>query len=164
MRSPEIDLDVTRNEKRDATAEKYGLDAMFSPRSVVVIGATDRPGTVGRTVLENLLHAFQGPVYPVNSKHDKVLGLKAYKRVGDIPQSVDLAVIATPAATVPQLVGECVAAVKYDEGQRDAEGAAQPEALGGHARRCAHRPALRGKPALEIEQCRPHTGNRGDRG
>src|ERR1700719_1838721 len=110
VRSPEIDLDVTRNEKRDATAEKYGLDAMFSPRSVVVIGATDRPGTVGRTVLENLLHAFQGPVYPVNSKHDKVLGLKAYKRVGDIPQSVDLAVIATPAATVPQLVGECVAA------------------------------------------------------
>ncbi len=88
--------------------QKHGLDAMFAPSSVAVVGATDRPGTVGRTVLENLLHAFQGQVYAVNSKREKVLGLKAYKSVGDLPQPVDLAVVATPAATVPQLIGECV--------------------------------------------------------
>src|SRR5271165_6447482 len=95
-------------ENKQVTLEKYGLDAMFAPGSVAVIGATDRPGTVGRTVLENLLHGFQGAVYTVNTKHEEVLGLKAYKSIRDIPHSVDLAVVATPAATVPQLVGECV--------------------------------------------------------
>jgi acetyltransferase len=91
---------------------KYSLDAMFTPHSVALIGATDRPGTVGRTVMENLLHGrFQGKLYAVNSKHEEVLGLKAYKSIRDIPSPpVDLAVIATPAATVPQIIAECVAA------------------------------------------------------
>jgi acetyltransferase len=82
---------------------------MFTPGSVAVIGATDRPSTVGRTVLENLLHGrFQGKVYAVNPKHDEVLGIKAYRSIRDVPQPVDLAVVATPAATVPPLIGECV--------------------------------------------------------
>jgi acetyltransferase len=96
------------NEKKRTTPGQYGLDAMFAPSSVAVIGATDRPGTVGRTVLENLLHGFQGKVYPVNRKHEEVLGIKAYKGIRDVPQVVDLAVIATPAVTVPDLIGECV--------------------------------------------------------
>jgi acetyltransferase len=96
------------NERKRTTPEKSGLDAMFSPSSVAVIGATDRPGTVGRTVLENLLHGFQGAVYAVNTKHEEVLGLKAFKSIRNIPRPVDLAVVATPAATVPQLIGECV--------------------------------------------------------
>jgi acetyltransferase len=96
------------NEKKRTTPGQYGLDAMFAPSSVAVIGATDRPGTVGRTVLENLLHGFQGKVYPVNGKHEEVLGIKAYKGIRDVPQVVDLAVIATPAVTVPDLIGECV--------------------------------------------------------
>jgi acetyltransferase len=96
------------NERKRATPEKCGLDAMFAPDSVAVIGATDRPGTVGRTVLQNLLHGFQGAVYAVNTKHEEVLGLKAYKSIRNIPRPVDLAVVATPAATVPQLIGECV--------------------------------------------------------
>jgi len=82
---------------------------MFAPGSVAVIGASSRPGTVGRTVLENLLHAgFQGKVYPVNAKNPEVLGLKAYPSMRDISEAVDLAVVCTPAATVPQLIGECV--------------------------------------------------------
>ncbi len=91
--------------------ETHGLDAMFAPRSVAVIGATDRPATVGRTILENLLQGnFHGKVYAVNAKHSEVLGLKSYPHIGDVPEAVDMAVIATPAATVPRLVGECVAA------------------------------------------------------
>jgi len=91
------------------TSPKQGLDALFAPESVAVIGATDRPGTVGRTVLQNLLHpAFRGRVYPVNPQRGEVLGAKAYKTVGDIPEAVDLAVLATPAATIPALVGECI--------------------------------------------------------
>ena len=87
----------------------YGLDAIFAPTSVAVIGATGRPGAVGRIVLENLLHGgFRGKAYAVNAKHPEVLGLKAYASVRDIPGPVDLAVIATPAASVPQLIGECV--------------------------------------------------------
>ena len=109
MSSTEADLvKQAPNEKKPTTSEKLGLDALFSPSSVAVIGATDRPGTVGRTVLENLLHGFQGAVYAVNTRHEEVLGLKAYKSIRDIPHPVDLAVVATPAATVPQLIAECV--------------------------------------------------------
>ena len=97
------------NQEPQAALPKYGLDAMFTPGSVAVIGATDRPGAVGRIVLENLLHGrFKGKVYAVNAKREEVLGVKAYKSIRDIPQQVDLAVVATPAATVPPLVGECV--------------------------------------------------------
>ena len=112
--------------------EKYGLNSLFSPNSVAVIGATDRPGTVGRTVLENLLHdRFQSKVYAVNPNREEVLGLKAYKSIRDIPQAVDLVVIATPAVTVPQLIAECVdararSAVVISAGfkERGAEGVA----------------------------------------
>jgi acetyltransferase len=88
---------------------RTGLDALFLPDSVAVIGATERPGTVGRTVLENLLHpSFQGKVYAVNSRHSEICGLKAYPSIGDVPQKVDLAVVATPAPTVPGIIGGCV--------------------------------------------------------
>ena len=118
--------------EKQRTPERYGLDAMFAPSSVAVIGATSRPGTIGRTVLENLRHgSFQGKVYAVNAKHPEVLGLKAYRSIRDIPGTVDLAVVATPATTVPQLIGECVdagtrSAVVISAGfrERGAEGAA----------------------------------------
>src|SRR5271167_4985561 len=110
MSSTEADL-VGRspNEAEQSTPPRYGLDAMFAPESVAVIGATSRPGTVGHAVLENLLDGkFKGKVYAVNAKHPEVLGLKTYASIRDIPGPVDLAIIATPAATVPPLVGECV--------------------------------------------------------
>ena len=110
MSSTEADL-VGRppNAAKQRAPERYGLDAVFAPNSVAVIGATSRPGTVGRAVLENLLHGkFQGKVYAVNAKHPEVLGLKTYGSIRDIRGLVDLAIVATPAATVPQLIGECV--------------------------------------------------------
>ncbi|MGA9445951.1 MAG: bifunctional acetate--CoA ligase family protein/GNAT family N-acetyltransferase [Candidatus Sulfotelmatobacter sp.] len=128
-------MELTRNnnnEEQQKTPQKYSLDAMFSPASVAVIGATSRPGTVGRTVLENLLRdTFRGKVFAVNAKHEEVLGRKAYKSIRDVPQPVDLAVIATPAATVTQIIAECVeararSAVVISAGfkERGAEGAA----------------------------------------
>lgn len=87
------------------------MEALFAPESVAVIGATERTGAVGRTVLENLLvPAFHGRVYPVNPQHAEVLGVKAYKSIGEIPEPVDLAVLATPAVTIPGLIGECIEA------------------------------------------------------
>ncbi|HEV3260153.1 MAG TPA: bifunctional acetate--CoA ligase family protein/GNAT family N-acetyltransferase [Gemmataceae bacterium] len=87
------------------------LGVLFSPRTVAVIGATDAPGSVGRTILWNLISSpFGGTVFPVNPKRPGVLGIRAYPAITAVPAAVDLAVIVTPAAAVPAIVGECVAA------------------------------------------------------
>ncbi len=92
-------------------SQRQPLAALFRPRTVAVIGATERPGSVGRTLLWNLIsHPFGGTVFPVNPKRHSVLGIRAYASVAAIPEPVDLAVIATPAAGVPELVGACAAA------------------------------------------------------
>lgn len=85
------------------------LAAMLAPLSVAVIGATESPGSVGRAMMENLL-GFSGEVHPVNPTRESALGRKAFPKVGDVPNEIDLAVIATPAQTVPQIVRECAAA------------------------------------------------------
>jgi acetyltransferase len=91
--------------------ERQPLDALFRPRAVAVIGASEEPKSVGRTILSNLVASpFGGAVFPVNPKHRYVLGIKAYAAIGEVPERVDLAVIATPAPTVPAIVAECVAA------------------------------------------------------
>jgi acetyltransferase len=90
---------------------RHPLDAIFTPKTVAVIGATETPGSVGRTITENLLGSpFAGKVLPVNPKRPAVLGAKAWPKIGAIPEEVDLAVIITPAATVPGIVGECAEA------------------------------------------------------
>ena len=82
------------------------LDAIFAPKTIAVIGATEVEHSVGRTIMQNLA-SFQGTVYPINLKRDFVLGKKAYKSISDVPGKVDLAVIVTPAAVVPQILNEC---------------------------------------------------------
>jgi acetyltransferase len=87
------------------------LDAIFRPETVAVIGASETQGSVGRTLLWNLItNSFGGTVFPVNIKRSSVLGIKAYPTIADVPEQVDLAVISTPAPTVPGIVQECVAA------------------------------------------------------
>src|SRR4051812_45182894 len=86
------------------------LDAFFAPRSVAVVGATENAGSAGRTLLSNLLAGpFRGTIYPVNPKRPTVLGVKAYPGLRALPEPVDLAVLVTPAPSVPDLIGECVA-------------------------------------------------------
>ncbi len=88
--------------------DRHPLDAIFHPRSVAVIGATEKAGSVGRTILWNLLSSpFGGTVYPVNPTRPAILGVKAYPSIGAIGEPVDLAVIVTPAGTAPGLVEEC---------------------------------------------------------
>jgi acetyltransferase len=88
-----------------------GLNVFFQPANVAVIGATETPGSVGRTILWNLIrNPFGGTVFPVNPKRTSVLGIRAYPSVGQLPCPADLAVIVTPAQSVPGLVRECVAA------------------------------------------------------
>jgi acetyltransferase len=89
--------------------EKKALDVLFAPKNVAVIGATETPGTVGRTVLWNLISSpFGGPVFPVNPKRSSVLGVKAYPSIADVPEKVDLVVVTTPARSVPGIISDCV--------------------------------------------------------
>src|SRR5208283_5392893 len=90
-------------------SETHPLDALFLPQSVAVVGASERPGSVGRSVLWNLLSSpFGGTVFPINSKRPNVLGIKAYPSLTDLPDKVDLVVVSTPADTVPDLIAEAV--------------------------------------------------------
>ena len=76
------------------------MDGLFRPRSIAVVGATEAAGTVGRALMENL-RVFPGAVYPVNPKRPSVLGRHAFPSILGLPETPDLAVIATPAASVP---------------------------------------------------------------
>jgi len=91
---------------KDPSQNYIGLGAeplarFFHPKSIAVIGAKDDEGSVGKTLLANLIATYKGEIYPVNPKREKVLGLKCYKTV---PENTDLAVIATPAKTVPGII------------------------------------------------------------
>lgn len=82
------------------------LDTLFAPASVAVFGASERAASVGGTVWRNLSGAFQGRLYAVNPKHASVGGAKAWRDVASLPEAPDLAVICTPAATVPGLIAQ----------------------------------------------------------
>lgn len=93
--------DVWRNETNP-------LKYIFNPGNVAVIGATENPGSVGRTVLWNLVsNPFGGAVFPVNPKRPSVLGIKAYPDIKSVPEKVDLAVVVTPAKAVPAIISDC---------------------------------------------------------
>ncbi len=108
---PPVRLSTTDKAHDVLRTEGHPLDALFHPRTVAVIGATERPGSIGRRVLWALVSSpFGGTVFPVSKDRPSVLGIKAYPNVSAVPEPVDMAVIATPAATVPGIVGECVKA------------------------------------------------------
>lgn len=110
---------------------RSALESFFRPNSIVVIGATDREQSVGRTVLVNLGRGkFHGKVYAVNPNRTEVLGFPCYPNIGTVPEKADLAVVVTPAPTVPGIIGECVdasvrSAIVISAGfkERGAEGA-----------------------------------------
>ncbi|HBE19647.1 MAG TPA: acetyl CoA synthetase subunit alpha [Cyanobacteria bacterium UBA11149] len=92
-------------------AENQPLSTFFSPETVAVIGATDKQGSVGRTLLWNLMsNPFGGTIFPINPKRNNVLGIPAYPNIKAVPQPVDLAIIAIPAPSVPGIIDECVEA------------------------------------------------------
>jgi acetyl coenzyme A synthetase (ADP forming)-like protein len=99
-----------RFEERERLAATAAVRSFLAPESVAVVGASRRPGTVGHETLRNLLSAgFTGPVYAVNANADSVESLPAFHSISDVPSSVDLAVIAVPAAAVVQTARECAA-------------------------------------------------------
>jgi acetyltransferase len=84
------------------------LQFLFRPRSLALVGATERPRSVGAAVLRNLVAGpFSGTIWPVNPKYRELAGLETYARAEQLlPAAPDLAIICTPPATVPALIGE----------------------------------------------------------
>ncbi|MEI9966768.1 MAG: CoA-binding protein [Candidatus Moraniibacteriota bacterium] len=79
---------------------------LFEPTSIAIIGASEREGSVGNDLVKNLQAGFSGSLYPVNPKTRELLGLTCYPSVKDIPEIVDLAIIAIPAVAVPSVLRE----------------------------------------------------------
>ena len=95
----------------DIWRQQQALEPFFRPQNVALIGATEAAGSVGRTILRNLIGSpFGGTVFPVNPKRPSVLGIKAYPSVEEVPARVDLAVIVTPAPSVPSVIASYVRA------------------------------------------------------
>jgi acetate---CoA ligase (ADP-forming) len=106
--SPEA---TARFRERDRTASVAAVAGVLSPRSVVVVGASRRRGTVGGELLHNIVKAgFTGSLYAVNEHGGSIHGITAYRSVSDLPAPVDLAVIVVPAPRVVAVARECVAA------------------------------------------------------
>jgi len=83
------------------------LKKIFSPKTIAVIGASESEGSVGKALTENLLLPNNRKIFPVNPNRKSILGIDSYARIADIPEQIDLAVIATPAQTVPGIIEEC---------------------------------------------------------
>ncbi len=93
---------------RETHAESASIARLLAPRSIAVIGASRRPGKIGHELFRNLLeYGFEGPVYPVHPTATSVGGVRAYPRVVDVPDAVDVAVVVVPAPDVPAVVDEC---------------------------------------------------------
>nr|WP_245645267.1 bifunctional GNAT family N-acetyltransferase/acetate--CoA ligase family protein [Pseudonocardia acaciae] len=110
----EFDVDPTERsvavrDAREQAAEARGVHNALHPRSVAVIGASTDPEKIGHAVLANLLRAnFTGPVFPINPDARSVRGVRAYRSVTEVPDEVDLAVVAVPAAGMDEVMDSCL--------------------------------------------------------
>ncbi len=126
---------------------RHPLQPLLAPKSVALLGATERSGALGSIVYRNLAAGgLRGELYAVNPKHASVFGRRAYARLGELPQPPDLAVIATPARTVPQIIEEAGAAgvkaavvLSSGFGEAGPDGRALQSSLAATARRCGVR-------------------------
>ncbi|MES9832770.1 MAG: bifunctional acetate--CoA ligase family protein/GNAT family N-acetyltransferase [Candidatus Thiodiazotropha sp. DIVDIV] len=88
--------------------QSHYLTPLFSPKSVAMFGASERENSVGEVVFRNLISSgYKGSIYPINPKHEEIQGIKAYKSIQEIDESVELVVVATPAKTIPAIVEAC---------------------------------------------------------
>lgn len=99
---------IEKNLERTSQATLRSLEHILKPRSVAVIGASNRQGAMGQLMLQSLLQSgYKGPVYPINANYDTILSIKAYPSILNVPGDVDLAVIAAPSAQILNIVDEC---------------------------------------------------------
>lgn len=88
---------------------KKGLESFFKPKSIAVVGASKDSRKIGHAALKNILISdYQCKIYPINPNEDKILGIKCYKKITDVPGDIDLVLISVPAAIVPEILRDCV--------------------------------------------------------
>src|SRR5574339_96270 len=88
---------------------RHGLDTIFAPKTVAVVGDTETPGSVGRTIVWNLMSSsFGGIIFPVNPTRSSILGIKAYPSLSAVPEPIDLIVVVTPAKSIPGIISDAV--------------------------------------------------------
>ncbi len=102
----QVDDHTAGAKQRLAVRFPNGLDAIFSPHTIAVVGATETQGSVGRAVVENLA-SLGDRMFPINPKRAAVLGRRTFPSIAAVPEPVDLAVIVTPAASVPEIIRQC---------------------------------------------------------
>jgi acyl-CoA synthetase (NDP forming) len=96
-------------ERREQRADSRAISRLLLPRSIALIGASDTENTVGHVLWRNAARGFSGPLYPVNPNRDTVGGRPAYATVGDVPDDVTVAVVAVPAASLEEVLDQCIA-------------------------------------------------------
>jgi acyl-CoA synthetase (NDP forming) len=101
--------------KASRALPKQDLHDLFYPKSIAVIGASGTRGKLGWNVFTNLVcHNFEGKLYPINPKAEEIHGIKAYPRISDVPEPVDVAIILVSASVTPDVVKECCnCGIKY---------------------------------------------------
>ena len=88
---------------------KKKLETFFKPKSIAVVGASKNSTKIGHAAMKNILISdYECNLYPINLKEDEILGLKCYKKLGDVPGKIDLVLVSVPALKVPQIIKECV--------------------------------------------------------
>jgi acetyltransferase len=104
--------DIVSGIQQDARSPNQGsLDVFFEPTTVAVFGASETVGSVGRAVMKNLVcNPFGGTIFPISPTWKSAMGVKAYRHLAEVPLPVELAILATPASTVPDILQECAAA------------------------------------------------------
>jgi acetyl coenzyme A synthetase (ADP forming)-like protein len=99
---------VKAKDERASQATLHSLEHILKPHSVAVVGASNRPGTIGQLIFQSMIQSgFNGVVYPINATNDAVMSVKAYRSVLSVPGEIDLAIVAVPAAQVLGVVDEC---------------------------------------------------------
>src|SRR6185436_5278982 len=100
-----------RFEERERTAAVAAVEHVLRPRSVAIVGASRRPGSIGAAVMANLVAGgFNGPIFPINPHASTIKGLPAYASLRDVPEAPELAVVGVPAAQVIDVAHDCAAA------------------------------------------------------
>lgn len=107
MDAPQRSASPESQAAADEQSSQAGVERLFSPESVAVVGASE--ASLGAMVFQNLRKDFPGRLYPVNPRRAEIFGVRAYPSVDDLPEPVDMAVILTPAATVPDIIDHCAA-------------------------------------------------------
>ena len=89
-------------------SDTSGLDAIFRPKSIAIVGASRTKGSIGRNILHNLIeYEFNGPVFPINPKANVIHSIKCYPTVDSVPDEVDLAIIVVPKELAPEALEQC---------------------------------------------------------